>query len=86
MNMPQIRFTVSEDLLIALNENESELAQQMKLYTALQLFKEHKLTLGQAADFAEMTRYDFMQLCGKYDVAVIDYNPSELDDELKSFH
>ncbi len=84
--MPQINITVSDEILSSLNENEAELMEQMKLYTALQLYKEHKLSLGQAAGFAGMTKYEFMLKCTKYKIAVIDYNPADLDEELKSFH
>jgi predicted HTH domain antitoxin len=84
--MPQINFTVSEDFLISLNENAEELKYKMKLYTALHLFKEHKLSIGQAAEFACITKYEFMLTCGKYDIPVIDYDPSELTEEQKSFH
>ncbi len=84
-SMPKISFNISDDLLLTLNENESELTNKIKLYAALQLFKEHKLTIGQAAELAGMSKYDFMRISGKYDIPIIDYNPSDLEDELKSF-
>ena len=83
--MPKVSFDISDDILFALNEDEAAFENSMKLYTALHLFKEHKLSIGQASKLAGMNKLDFMRECGRFNVAVIDYDASELQREIKSF-
>jgi len=82
--MPNVSLNISDDILLALNANEIELAHTVKVYSAMQLYRESKLSLGQAAKMAGMYKIEFMQECGRHDVPVIDYDPSELDEEMKS--
>ncbi len=83
--MPKISFNISDDILFSLNETEQELSKKVKLYAAMELFREHKLTIGQSASMANMYIDDFMVECGKHGIPVIDYDPSELLEELKRF-
>jgi hypothetical protein len=51
MRMISIQFEIPEDILYSLNVNTAEFTQQMRLYSALQWFKDHKLSLSKAAAF-----------------------------------
>jgi uncharacterized coiled-coil protein SlyX len=44
MRTAEIRFEVQENILNALNQNIAEFTMQLRLYTALQFFKKHKLS------------------------------------------
>jgi predicted HTH domain antitoxin len=83
--MPTVSVNISDDILHTLNENESEMARMMKLYTAMQLYREHKLSLGQASELSEMHKDEFMRERGRHDIPVIDYSPEDLHKELLSF-
>ena len=85
IKMSTININIPDQFFIILNENAEELSGQMKLYTALLLFKTHKLTLKQAANFADLTLMRFIDELGKHEIPVIDYNPEELQEELESF-
>ncbi|OQY54360.1 MAG: UPF0175 family protein [Candidatus Parabeggiatoa sp. nov. 2] len=50
---------------------------------ALNLFGANCLTLAQAARIANLTIYDFLDLLKETDIPVVDYSPTELDEELK---
>jgi predicted HTH domain antitoxin len=50
---------------------------------ALNLFGANCLTLAQAARVANLTIYDFLDLLKETDIPVVDYSPTELDEELK---
>ena len=52
MGMTNVNFEIPEKILYALNENISEFTSQMRLFTALQLFEQHKLSLGKASTLA----------------------------------
>ncbi|MBN2444924.1 MAG: UPF0175 family protein [Spirochaetales bacterium] len=55
----------------------------MKLYTALLLFQEQKLSIGKAAQLSGLCIYDFMMEAGKHNVAVINYDTQDLKQELE---
>ena len=49
---------------------------------ALRLFEKQQLTLAQAAKLAAVSTEDFMALAGAAGVAVVDYPPEELSEEM----
>lgn len=55
----KITLTVPSDILLSLNESEKELEKNIKLSLAIRLFQKNKLTLGKAAQLADLSRYDF---------------------------
>jgi len=85
MRTTQITFDVPESILQALNQNRDEFTQQTRLFAALQLFKNHKLTFGQAAELAGMNKERFLVELDKHNIDLIDYNASELEEELERF-
>jgi predicted HTH domain antitoxin len=85
MAMASVRFEIPEEILYALNENIAEFTLQMRLFTALQLFKKHKLSLGKAANLAGMDKDQFMLELDRNEIPLIDYNPEELEEELARF-
>jgi len=85
MKTTEIFFEIPVDILNSLNQDKKEFTEQSRLYTALQLFKEHKLSSGQAAALAGMNKFQFWMELGKHEIPLIDYDPSELEDELKRF-
>ena len=85
MRMISIQFEIPEDILYSLNENAAEFTQQMRLYSALQWFKDHKLSLGKAAELAGIKKEHFMFECDRHNIPLIDYDPDELDQEAAAF-
>ena len=83
--MSNLNINIPDQFFIVLNEDEQELSEQMKLFTAMQFFKAHKLTLKQAADFAGLSLIRFITDLDKNQIPVIDYDPEELKAELESF-
>jgi predicted HTH domain antitoxin len=51
---------------------------------AMKMYQEGKLTLGQAAEFCGVCLYDFTAFLAVQDIPVINYDPEDLDRELKS--
>ena len=69
--------------MISLNQNVEEFEKQLRLSSALELFKMHKLSLGKAAELAEISGRDFMAELGKHKTPIIDYPPKDLEKELE---
>jgi len=85
MAMAKVHFEIPEDILYALNENIIDFTSQTRLFTALQLFSRHKLSLGKAAQLAGIKKEHFLMEMDKYDIPLIDYEPEELEEELARF-
>lgn len=85
MRATQISFEISESLLQTLNQSRDEFVSQLRLFAALQLFKNHKLSLGQAGELAGMNKEKFLIELDNYTIDLIDYDPSELEMELERF-
>jgi len=57
---------------------------EVAMLVATQLYERGKLTLSQAAELAGYSKRTFMELLSRYDVSVFDYDPSELEDDIKN--
>ena len=53
-----------------LNRTQEELSRDMRLYTALMLFRTRKLSSGATAEMAGMPRVIFLDLCADYDIPI----------------
>ena len=85
MKMTDIKFKIPEEILNALNQDKIEFTKQSRLYTALQLFKNHKLSFGKAAELAGISRDEFLIELDKNNIDYISYDSEELKSELKRF-
>ena len=85
MKMTDIKFKIPIDILNALNQDKVEFTKQSRLYTALQLFINHKLSFGQAAELAGISKDEFLIELDKNNIDYISYDSEELKSELKRF-
>jgi predicted HTH domain antitoxin len=83
MKTVELKFNVPEEILYTLNESMNGFIKHMKFYTALELYRNHKLSMGKAAELAEMNKVDFMLEAGKHGVAVIDYETEDFNEEVQ---
>lgn len=51
---------------------------------ATRLYEQGKLSLGQAAELAGYSKRTFMELLGRYNVPIFNYDPSELANDIKN--
>ena len=79
------QIDIQPDILSVLDKSIEEFVYDMQLFTAMQLFKKHKLSLGKAATLAKMDKYVFMHYLSRNNIPVIDYNADELETELNAF-
>lgn len=57
---------------IAVNESQSSFTEDVKKGSAILFYLEETMTLGQAAELAEMSHYDFMIYLGKLGIPVLE--------------
>jgi len=66
--------TLSLNIPAGLDIGPSELA----IFVASRLYENGKLSLGQAAEMAGLTKRTFIELLGRYNVSVFNYPASDL--------
>ena len=71
--MTTLSISIPSEIFLVLRENEGQFVSNMKKYTALILFQNHKLSIGQSAALANMTEEDFIYFLGENKVSVFDY-------------
>lgn len=55
---------------------------EAKMTLASRLYKQGRLSLGQAAELAGFSKITFMELLSDYDVEIINYPSEELDNDI----
>ena len=68
----------------AVHVTSGELEGQVRLMAALKMFELGKLSSGKAAELAGVSRVEFFELCGRYQVPIANYDVSELEHELET--
>jgi len=61
--------------------NENELVAKMKVFSALEYYRQNKLSLGKAAELADVSTARFTEILGEHDIPSIRYSPAQLDTE-----
>jgi len=83
MQMTTLNVSVPSELFIVLRENENQFVSNMKKFTALNLFKSNKLSVGQCAVLAGVSEEDFIYFLGENKVSIFEYlDEAELRKEL----
>ena len=74
--MKLLELKIPKALVDDLSENE------LKLYLAIMLYKERKISVGQAAKLAGLSLRDFMYELGKHKESFTNVSAEELEEEL----
>lgn len=72
-----MELKLPKPLIEEINEDE------VKLYLAMILYKERKLSINQAAQLAGLTLSDFMYELGKHQIGFTNITEEELEEELR---
>ena len=71
-----------EGLETAVSTTKQEFAAQVRLMAAFKMFELSKLSSGNAAQLAGISRVEFFEMCGRYQVPIVNYSADELEAEL----
>jgi len=72
-----LELKLPKTLIEEISENE------LKLYLAMILYKERKISISQAAKLASLTLSDFMYELGKHKIGFTNITEEELEEELR---
>jgi predicted HTH domain antitoxin len=70
-----------DDLAVASGRSPAELERELRLLLAVKLFEVKRVSTGQAADIAGLSRFAFLDELAKLGVAAIDFDPGEAEQE-----
>ena len=77
-NIKTSNISYPENILFALRETEDEFLKEIKSLAAIKYYQNKMLSLGKAAELADMTKYSFIQMLGQNNVPVLDLDEYEL--------
>ena len=78
MNVQTVSIDFPNDILLAINESESELKKRIKLLLATQLYVSEKLTIGKAAQLSGLSRFEFEKELSKNKISTSNLSEDEI--------
>jgi len=82
--METVHVELPAALLKAANLEESNLSQEAARLLALELYREHRVSLGRAAELCQTPLAAFMDFVAKHGVPPLRYDTEELEEERRS--
>lgn len=70
MTLQTINIDLPSDILLTINESEYELKKRIKLSLAIQLYQQQKVTIGKAAQIADVSRFEFETLLSENNIPI----------------
>jgi predicted HTH domain antitoxin len=83
MKTEEIKMKYPSGFELAVHMTKEEMEHHIRLMAALKMFELGKVSSGKAAEFAGMSRVEFLETCGRYHVSVFNYPAEEIEQELK---
>jgi predicted HTH domain antitoxin len=82
MTEKALKINIPSDLFIALNKSEEELKNEMRIISAMKFYETGKLTLGKAAQFAGLSRWDFENLLADNHIPISTLEIQDIENDL----
>jgi len=78
MNTLTLEMEISKDFLYTFDFKQDQVGDELKLLASIELYREHKVSMGKAAEFAGITKYIFMQELASREIPLIEYDIDEV--------
>jgi len=85
MNTQSITIEFPSDILLALNETEGELKQNIRTSLAMRLYILQKLTIGKAAQLSGLSRFEFETLLSENQIPISNLTIDDVINDSKKF-
>ena len=83
MTLQTINVDLPSDILLTLNESEVELKKRIKLSLAIQLYTHQKITIGKAAQIADMSKFQFETLLSEHQISISNLDIEDVLDDIE---
>ena len=80
--MPRVSLDIPDDLLVTLGAQPAELTKEMRLVAAIHYLHEKRLSLGQSARLAGLSRLDFMDVLATRGIPAFDLSAEDATAEI----
>ncbi len=70
MEMQKIELEVPAYILATLHKSREELIRQMKMLTAINLYRSQDISLEMAAEFSETTKWEFEEFLSRNEIPI----------------
>lgn len=80
--MTESTITYPSEFERAVQLTPGEFQAHVRLMAALKMFELGKISSGKAAEFAGITRAEFIEACGRYMVSVFNYPEETVEEEI----
>ncbi|RLF87846.1 UPF0175 family protein [Thermococci archaeon] len=81
--MSEILVSIPQDLAIILKVNERELPKLVKVYLAIELYREGIVSLGKAAEIAGVSKWEMMEILASKGIP-LQYSEEDLREDVKT--
>lgn len=81
--MEEISVKVPRDLVRIPKVRDEEIPELVRLYLAIELYRERKVSLGKAAEIAGVNKWEMMEILASKNIP-IQYNVEDLENDTKT--
>ena len=83
MSTRELRIPYPEELPASAGQTPEEFEREVRFLVAAKLYELERVTSGRAAHLADIDRVEFLDRLGSYRISVWNYDPEELEREIK---
>ena len=81
--MEELSVKIPKDLIRILKVRDEDVSKLVRLYLAVELYREGKVSLGKAAEIAEVTKWEMMEILASKGVP-IQYDVKDLEKDIET--
>ena len=81
--MSKVTISIPQDLARILGVRVNELPRIVKLYLATELYREGKVSLGKAAEIAELSKWEMMEILASKGIP-LQYDEEDLKEDVET--
>jgi len=78
-----LTIAIPETIVLSTRQSNKEFEKEAKKAIALKFYADEKLSLGQAAELAELDKIEFIRYLGENKVSIFRYESDRYDEELE---
>jgi len=82
--LEEIEVKFPKEILLAIKENKEEFEKKVRLFTAIKLFEQGKISSGLGAVIVGCTKREFFKLLAENEVNFLDYEKEEWKEEVET--
>ncbi|MCD4818540.1 MAG: UPF0175 family protein [Candidatus Cloacimonetes bacterium] len=84
MKSVKVEFNIPQDIILQLNESIAEFKCEILNSIAIEFYNKGKLTLGKAAELANLCKKDFIKLLSNNNSSLFNWDEKEIKNEMDS--